>query len=388
MIQVAFLRSGKAPPWDVPIVNELKSMGVSAGFIVGSISNQVALDLQKKCFTPRSLAPLNKLLNNSPLSLFMNGIMNIRTAEYSAHFFNLGSKLKTVDLAHVADDVMTPAWQSANLGKKIAMTIWENIPFNPMTTLKKPTSLRWEYLKSRIDAFLPVSEVSKTNLIIGGISEEKITKVHAGIDTNSFSRKFDDETSTRLNPDEKFLILGVGRIVYEKGLTFTLRALKMLKDHSKDFLYLHVGQGDRHFMQYIRKLVGLYNLKQNVKFLGSLPYFLMPKIYSIADVFIMPSVQNMYWEEQMGFSTVEAMSCGVIPIVSDTPSMREVVPENCGFLFPAGNSETLFEKLSSIMEENFTLSNLRSKCIKHIKSNYNAHDTAKAYKMIYEKILN
>ena len=386
-MRVGFLKAGKPPIWEAPVLNELRKNGVDAKFITGTLNDQLDYNLQVKCSNLRSVGPIDRLLNNSSFSRLMNGIFDIRTVDLSSRFLGLNSRLKSVDIVHLTDDVMTPAWQAVNAGKKTVMTVWENIPFNPMTTLKRPTTQRWNFIKDRIDHFLPVSEEAKRMLILNGIPEQKITKVHPGIDTDLFSRRPDYKVSNRINPNGKFLILEVGRVVYEKGLTFTLRALKMLKDFSNDFLYVHVGTGNPNFLRYVNKLTELLGLEENVKFLGDVPYSGMPAIYSSADAFVMASIPNMYWEEQMGFSIVEAMSCGVIPIVSDTPAMREVVPENCGILVPSGNGESIFKAVFSIINSSFDTSSFRRNCIDHVSSEYNAVKTAKTYDDIYSSLL-
>lgn len=386
-MRVGFLKAGKPPIWEAPVLNELRKNGVEAKFITGALNDQLDDDIQVKCLNLKSMGLIDRVLNNSSFSRLMNGILDIRTADLSSRFLGLNSRLKFFDIVHLTDDVMTPAWQTLRIGKKTVMTVWENIPFNPMTTLKRPTSQRWKFVRDRIDRFLPVSEEAKNMLILNGIPEQKITKVHPGIDTRFFLRRPDEEVTNLINPDGKFLILGVGRVVYEKGLTFTLRALKTLKNSGNDFLYVHAGTGGPNFLRYVKKLTELLGINENVKFLGVIPYSTMPAVYSSADAFIMASIPNMYWEEQMGFSILEAMACGVIPIVSNTPTMREVVPENCGILVPSGNADFIFKAVFSMINNSFDSTSFRRNCINHVSNQYNAIKTARAYKNIYSSLL-
>ena len=386
-MKVAFPKSGGLPIWEFPILTELRKIGIDSKFILPRIDNRIDHEFYDVARTIRGIPSINRMINNSSFSKIMNGILNVRTVDLTSKFWNIGNIAKDYDVIHLVDEVMSPNQQFVDLKKKCVMTVWENIPFNPMTVLKKPTSASWNKIKLRIDHFAPVSEDSVYMLRLNGIDEDRITKVHPGIDTDFFRRTTEKDLKKLINPDGKFLLLGVGRVVYEKGLTFTLRALKKLKESGRDVLYVHIGSGDKKFREYLMKLSDLLGVRDNVKMIGSVPYGEIRKYYSIADVFILASIPNLYWEEQLGYATLESMACGTVPIVSDNTTTREVVPDGCGFRIPAGNVQSFCESVEQVMDSPEESRRMRDNGIKHVNDEYSAKNTARLYKEIYERIV-
>lgn len=387
-MDVGFLIAGKLPIWEYAIIEKLRKGGVNAKFILPYFDRRIENDAQIRCYNLRGVDIIDRIVNKSLLSQLMNVVFDVRSVDITSRFFWLKSRISNLDLVHLVDEVITPNLQVLNTGKKSVMTVWENIPFNPLMTVKYPGREKWKKILEKVSHFAPVSNDAARMLRWFGVPDEKITKIHAGIDVEMFSRNPNDNLIKRVNPEKKFLILGIGRLQYEKGLTFVLRALKMLKDAKKDFVYIHIGTGNKRYELYIRKLVDFLGLKDEVKLIGSIQYKDLPSYYSIADLFLLPSIPNLYWEEQMGFSTIEAMSAGVIPIVSNHPSTIEVVPDNCGFVIPAGNSILLYESVLSVMDHSVDVKAMIRSCIMHVKKEYNADLTAKFYERLYNNIVN
>jgi glycosyltransferase involved in cell wall biosynthesis len=386
-MKVAFPKSGGLPIWELPVLNELRRIEVNAKFILPRKDERINQDSYEVARTFRGMPLINRVINGSLVSQLMNGLFNIRTTDLTSKFWNVKKIVRKYDIIHLVDDVMYPNKQFVELNKKCVMTVWENIPFNPMSILKKPTSTAWNSIKSKIDHYLPVSEDSAYLLRLNGISEERITKIHPGIDTNFFKKNIDEKLLNTINSENKFMLLGVGRLVYEKGITFTLRALRKLKDYGRNILYVHIGTGDNNFLKYLTRITELLGISENVKIIGSIPYSEMPKYYSMADSFILPSVPNFYWEEQLGYATLESMSCGTVPIVSDSTATREVVPDECGFRVPAGNVQQVCEVVEQIMDSPEESRKISHNGVIHVNNEYNARKTAKNYKKVYENIM-
>ncbi|MFN8472667.1 MAG: glycosyltransferase family 4 protein [Anaerolineae bacterium] len=77
---------------------------------------------------------------------------------------------------------------------------------------------------------------------------------------------------------------------------------------------------------------GKPHLAQHVHFRGAAPYERMPDIYSSTDFLLQASHR-----EFSGCAVLEAMACGVIPVVTDIPSFRAMTAGGChGVLFPPG----------------------------------------------------
>ena len=82
---------------------------------------------------------------------------------------------------------------------------------------------------------------------------------------------------------------------------------------------------------------GTPRLAGHVHFCGAAPYAQMPDIYSSADFLLQASRR-----EFSGCAVLEAMACGVIPVVTDIPSFRAMTDNGCyGVLFPPGQPDAL-----------------------------------------------
>lgn len=78
-------------------------------------------------------------------------------------------------------------------------------------------------------------------------------------------------------------------------------------------------------------------LARSVHFRGRAPFERMETIYNSADFLLQASRR-----EFSGCAVLEAMACGVIPVVTDIPSFRAMTDEGrYGVLFPPGDAETL-----------------------------------------------
>jgi glycosyltransferase involved in cell wall biosynthesis len=186
---------------------------------------------------------------------------------------------------------------------------------------------------------------------------------------------------------DRFVFLGVARIEYFKGILTVVRALNELRKSNTDFIYLHIGSGNTKFREYVWSIVHKMGLQDNFKFLGKFPYNQLKDLYRLSDAFILPSLPTLLWEEQLGFSLLEAMSTGKPAIVSDTPTLREVVTDGTGFLSPPGNYLELAKKMRTVMEDKEMSNIMGLRARKQILDHFDARITAKNYLRVYKEIL-
>lgn len=72
----------------------------------------------------------------------------------------------------------------------------------------------------------------------------------------------------------------------------------------------------------------------------------LAEYYSMADVFINPSIQ-----ETFGKVTVEALACGTPVIGSNTTATPELIPSQCGFTFLPNDIDDLLKKVALVREK-------------------------------------
>jgi glycosyltransferase involved in cell wall biosynthesis len=85
-------------------------------------------------------------------------------------------------------------------------------------------------------------------------------------------------------------------------------------------------------------------LRSRVHLLGSVPHTTIEQLMRAADLFVLGSHR-----ESTGYSLIEALSCGLPPVVTDIPSFRSLTGEGAvGALWQCGDARSLCDALLSV----------------------------------------
>jgi len=196
------------------------------------------------------------------------------------------------------------------------------------------------------------------------------------VDVSKFN---DTRTDEKFSPDKKYQILYVGRFEEEKGIKVLLDAIKLIEKKNSNIEFSLIGNGS--LEGYINKFIKKNNLR-NINLLGIFSHEEMPKLYNMADVFILPS-----FTEGSPASLIEAMSCGTPAIATSVGICSKFIKngEN-GFLIPPGEPEKISDAIRGLISNEDLLKKFRiagrETILKYTK-NY-----AKIHRYVYDKILN
>jgi 1,2-diacylglycerol 3-alpha-glucosyltransferase len=174
-----------------------------------------------------------------------------------------------------------------------------------------------------------------------------VRTISNGVDTNRFHLDPEtDDLSIRqmynLSPDQT-LFLYVGRLDGEKGLDTLLEAISLLARH--DFQLAIVGRGL--YRQWLEKQAQELGLERRVVFIGFVGPDQLPALYNSADIFIMPSP-----EELQSIATLEAMACGKPILAANGRALPELVePGVNGYLFQPAQAEDAARRMNQLIEE-------------------------------------
>ncbi len=175
--------------------------------------------------------------------------------------------------------------------------------------------------------FLAGSSFVKESLIYSGVEEEKINVVHYGVNTNAFF------PCTEKREDDFLNLIYVGGISYRKGLHHLLSVVSTLEDNKIKLVV--VGDYNKESDIYIK-----YSCFSNITFRGFLTHDKLAYEYQKADAFVLASLG-----EGMAMVGLEAMSSGLPVICSTNTGLLDVVNNENGFTFQAGNDNELREVL-------------------------------------------
>jgi len=325
----------------------------------------IAYTTHSNIFDTRNVGiPLKKLYSIESISRLAYGLVRRGSEKLLCRFglenyiFGLEKELHGCDIVHTAETSTRYSYQVIKLKKKIGFkvvaTVWENIPYREecFFTHIKGMDHRKRVVRENVDMFIAVTEKAKEALLLEGVKEDKIHVIHPGIDLSRFKPLSAGETLLREQGFSKdnFVILFIGRLVYEKGIyDLLLAAKKIIEDIDlSKFLprFLIVGSGPEHVN--VLRLLNEWRIEKYFKLKGNIIYDEIPYYYNLADIFVLPSLPVRTWQEQFGMVLVEAMASGLPVITTFCGSIPEVIG-NTGRLIPAGNSFMLYREIKNLI---------------------------------------
>lgn len=161
-----------------------------------------------------------------------------------------------------------------------------------------------------------------------GLPEGRIRIVHPGCDLDHFHRvEITVEERARFvgRHTPCRVVLTVGNLVERKGHDTVIRALTLLPESCKDVIYLIAGDGPaRAALEQLAKSLGIAD---RVVFLGRVPSADLPKLYSLAEFFVMVSRERAEQCDVEGFGIVfiEAAACGTPAIGGRSGGIEDAI---------------------------------------------------------------
>lgn len=202
------------------------------------------------------------------------------------------------------------------------------------------------YVYKYINFAFYVGKNNKDYFLKHGLKEKQLIHIPHAIDNERF---FDKEGSYKTKakkwrtelgytPDD-FVFLFVGKFETKKNPFLLIEVAKKLSD--KMFLFVGNGELEKNMKKEAEKI-------PNVKFIPFQNQSMMPIVYRLGDVFVLPSSGP---GETWGLAVNEALACNIPVIVSDKVGCAfDLVIENeTGFIFKSNNKDDLIIKFSNFV---------------------------------------
>ncbi len=137
----------------------------------------------------------------------------------------------------------------------------------------------------------------------------------------------------------------IGRLNENKNTITILKAINLVKESRQDF-HLSIFYGTSELEHELKTYVDVNELHQFVSFKGTIKNQEIESVLNQSDVFVSASLY-----EGSGFSLIEAMACGVYPIVSNIPAFQYLI-NGLEFKnqFEPTNEKELAEKLHAVLD--------------------------------------
>lgn len=204
-------------------------------------------------------------------------------------------------------------------------------------TSKKEYLLKKQLFEGLNDVTLVTPSVWLADLVkTSYLNKYNVEVVNNGIDLNIFRPMNDSSIKEKYNiPDNKKIILGVSNIWEKrKGLDIFFELSKIV---DSNIVIILVGLSSKQMKNLPSNMIGIQRTDNVLE---------LVKIYSIADVFLNPSL-----EETFSLVTIEAMACGTPAVVCNTSAVKELIIENTGYVVDIHSVDNYKEKCYALLDQ-------------------------------------
>ena len=216
---------------------------------------------------------------------------------------------------------------------------------------------------------------------------EDIRIIPMGVDVEFFRQTADREALHGGLGREGKTILYAGRLIEWKGVEYLIKALPEVIEKHPEAKLVVVGSGPCK-KDLVSVTEGL-NLQDKVTFLDAVSQEELFHYYSIADVFVLPSIVNDEGEtEGLGVVLLEAMASGVPVIGTNVGGIPDIIKDGkTGLLALQRNPHDLAEKILRILDDEALRKELAEKGHDFVKQEFSWEVVAGKFKKIYSEAL-
>lgn len=332
--RVVVLRGTAASPWELRPWERLHERGDADVTVVVPPDNHY--DTTTVALPQEAVGTVGARMPGGPLGrVALKGV--------GQRYVGLASALEGADVVHAAELGYWFSWQAARLkprlGYRLALTVWETLPFGDAYRNVRTRRYRREVLEAT-DLFLAVTDRARDALLLEGTPPERIRVCPPGIDVERFADARDG-----LADDDGHMLLSVGRLVWEKGHQDLLRAVALLRERGHEgarVTIVGVGPEERR----LRAVADDLGIAGIVAFRGGIPHDEVAGAFAQASSLVLASIPTPYWEEQFGMVLAEAMAAH-LPVVAAASGAIPEVLDGFGTLFQPGDWRGLADALAA-----------------------------------------
>ena len=171
------------------------------------------------------------------------------------------------------------------------------------------------------DAVVAVSDYTKRRVIGDyGVNPAKVAVVPNAVNHAEYAAPLADDF-LKLKRSGKKIVLFVGRLTFQKGPDYFLKAARAVSRVDKAAMFVFSGSGDME--RWLIEEAARLGLADRVIFAGFLRGMDLARLYKMADLYVMPSVS-----EPFGLTSLEALASGAPILISRQSGVGEMV-SNC-----------------------------------------------------------
>ena len=230
--------------------------------------------------------------------------------------------------------------------------------------------------------FVAITGESHRQYLKEGVDPRRICDIPNGIDSERFSPPTPQEKQALRGqlglPHRVPIVVFAGRLIPLKRVDALLEACNASRAVTP-FLCLIVGDGPERTR--LERLAHDLGLPEGVRFVGQAPD--VRPYYQAADLFVLPSTR-----EGLSVALLEAMACGLCPLVSGLPGNQELVQHGVnGLAFPPHQPGLLSTRLAEVLGDPDLRRQLGQAARDTIERGFSAEGVAARHRDLYEQLV-
>jgi glycosyltransferase involved in cell wall biosynthesis len=234
-----------------------------------------------------------------------------------------------------------------------------------------------------VGRFIVVSESVRQILVAERqISTERVVKVYNGVELDQFypaTRKSTLRKAWGIGADE-IVIGSVGRLVWQKGFEYLLRAIPKITENQPNSRFLFVGEGP--LRNRLEDLAKSLNILQKVIFTGFLAE--VNEVLANIDVLVIPSVL-----EGFPMVTLEAMAMQKPIVATHIPGISEQISDGEeGILVPPKDPRALAQAILLLAKDKELASKVGNSARQSAEKKFSVEKMVAETEKVYRCILN
>jgi glycosyltransferase involved in cell wall biosynthesis len=179
-----------------------------------------------------------------------------------------------------------------------------------------------------------------------GVSSEKISLIHFGIDTKKFSpMQKNEKLKARLGINDSPTVVSLRNLNLLYDVESLIKSAPLVLKEIPKTKFIIAGKGSEE--EKLRELTKSLGIADNVKFIGFIPNDELPQYLNTMDVYVSTSLSDA----GIAASTAEAMACGLPVIVTDVADNKKWVEDGVnGFVIQMKDPKSLAEKIIYLLK--------------------------------------
>jgi glycosyltransferase involved in cell wall biosynthesis len=253
--------------------------------------------------------------------------------------------------------------------------------FRARSWKKMLLQLRTKLRTSAMTKVIAISQFVRTQLLKGGLAEDKIAVRYLGVDTE----RFVPDASARAQWVKEFNLAEDELILSTVSYLRPFKNPQVLVEMCRELATRNIPArlfvaGDGEMLPGLRELAKQLGVDDRIHWLGNVPD---PKpLLQASDVFVLASVG-----EAFGLVLAEAMACGVPIVGSRHGSLPEVVVEGeTGLLATPLDAKAFADAIEKLANDPALRRKLSKQSVEHVRRNFSVQKAVDETVRIYEEL--